>query len=100
MRDYQQEYHVKTMCRVLGVSESGYYAWCKRLPSRRQEENERLIEQIRLAYDQGRNVYGSPRIHAELRAQGIVCGKHRVSLLIRQADLRAIQKRRRICTTD
>ena len=77
------------MCRVLGVSESGYYAWCKRLPSRRQGENEQLVEHIRSAYDQGRQVYGSPRIHAELRAQGIVCGKHRVARLMRQAGLRA-----------
>jgi putative transposase len=91
---------VKIMCRVLGVSESGYYAWCNRLLSRRQRENERLVEQIRLAYNQGRQVYGSPRIHAELRAQGIVCGKHRVARLMQQAGLRAVQKRRRVCTTD
>jgi len=91
---------VKTLCWVLCVSESGYYAWCKRKPSRRQVENERLAEQIRLAYDRGRQVYGSPRIHAELRAHGIVCGKHRVERLMRQAGLQAVQKRRRLCTTD
>jgi transposase InsO family protein len=83
---------VKTMCRVLAVSESGYYAWCKREPSYRQRENERLSEQIRQAYEQGRQVYGSPRGHAELQAQGIICGKHRVARLMRQADLRAVQK--------
>jgi len=88
------------MCRVLGVSESGYYAWGKRKPSRRQAENEQLIEHIRSAYEQGRHVYGSPRIHAELRAQGIACGKHRVARLMRQVGLRAVQKRRRMCTTD
>ncbi len=88
------------MCRVLGVSESGYYAWGKRKPSRRQAENEQLIEHIRSAYEQGRYVYGSPRIHAELRAQGIACGKHRVARLMRQVGLRAVQKRRRMCTTD
>jgi putative transposase len=91
---------VKTMCRVLGVSESGYYAWYNRLPSHHQAANEQLIEHIRVAYDHGRHVYGSPRIHAELRAQGISCGKHRVARLMRQAGLRAIQKRRRVCTTD
>jgi len=88
------------MCRVLCISESGYYAWRKRKPGRRQVENERLVEQIRVAYDLGRQVYGSPRIRAELRAQGIVCGKHRVERLMRQAGLRAVQKRRRICTTE
>jgi putative transposase len=91
---------VKTMCRVLNVSESGYYAWCKRKPSQRQEANEQLIEYIRSSYEQGRQVYGSPRIHAELRAQGITCGKHRVARLMQQAALRAVQKRRRMCTTD
>jgi len=91
---------VKTMCRVLAVSESGYYAWCKREPSQRQQENECLTEQIRHAYEQGRQVYGSPRIHAELRAQGISCGKHRVARLMRQAGLRAVQKQRRVHTTD
>src|SRR5207245_961747 len=77
-----------------------YYAWCKREPSHRQVENERMVEQIRLDYDRGRQVYGSPRVHAELRAQGIVCGKHRVERLMRQAGLRAVQKQRRMCTTD
>jgi putative transposase len=80
---------VKTMCQVLHVSESGYHAWYKRAPSRRQVENEQLAEQIRQAYDQGRHVYGSPRVHAELRAQGIICGKHRVARLMRQVGLRA-----------
>jgi putative transposase len=88
------------MCRVLAVSESGYYAWCKREPSQRRRENERLSELIRQAYEQGRQVYGSPRVHAELRAQGINCGKQRVERLMRQAGLRAVQKRRRVCTTD
>jgi transposase InsO family protein len=88
------------MCRILAVSESGYYAWGKREPSHRQLENEQLTKQIRQAYEQGRQVYGSPRVHAELRAQGIICGKHRVARLMRQAGLRAIQKRHRTCTTD
>jgi len=91
---------VKTMCRVLCVSESGYYAWHKRVPSQRQLENERLTEQIHHAHEQGRQVYDSPRIHAELRAQGIRCGKHRVARLMRQAGLRAVQKQRRVRTTD
>lgn len=88
------------MCQVLSVSESGYYAWWKRLPSHRQAENQRLVEQIRFAYEQGRHVYGSPRIHAELRAQGIACGKHRVARLMQQAGLQAVHKRHRVCTTD
>ena len=91
---------MKTMCRILGVSESGYYAWCTRKPSQRQVENDRLTEQICQAFHSGRQVYGSPRVHAELRAQGIRCSKHRVERLMRQAGLRAVKIRRRICTTD
>jgi putative transposase len=98
--EQQQEYPVKTMCQVLGVSESGYYAWRKREPSQRQVENERLTEHIAQAFQRGRQVYGSPRVQAELRAQGISCGKHRVARLMRQAGLRAVQKQRRVRTTD
>jgi putative transposase len=98
---HQQEYPVKTMCRVLSVSQSGFYAWRKRQPSQRQVENAWLTEQIRQAFERGRQVYGSPRIHAELRGQGISCGKHRVVRLMRQAGLQAIHKRRRrLVTTD
>jgi putative transposase len=63
-------------------------------------ENEHLAEQIRLASDRGRHVSGSPRVQAELRAQGIICGKHRVAPLMRQAGFRALQKRRRMNTTE
>jgi len=80
---------VKSMCHVLAVSESGYYAWRKREPSQRQRENEQLTEQIRCAYERRRQVYGSPRVQAELHAQGIDCGKHRAARLMRQASLRA-----------
>ncbi len=92
---------MSTMCRVLGVSVSGYYAWRKRGPSHRQMENEQLTEQIRQAFEQGRQVYGSPRVHAELQAQGIACGEHRVARLMRAAGLQAVHKRRRrMKTTD
>jgi transposase InsO family protein len=98
--EHDQEYAVKTMCRVLDVSESGFYAWRKREPSQRQRENERLTEQIAQAFQMGRGVYGSPRVRAELQGQGIRCGKHRVARLMRQTGLRAVLKERRVCTTD
>jgi putative transposase len=100
MDEYQQEFEVKPMCRALSVSESGYYAWKQRGPSRRELEDQRLTEQIRLAYHHGRQVSGSPRIHAELQDQGIRGGKNRVARLMRQAGLRVVQKRRHITTTD
>jgi putative transposase len=100
MEEYQQEFEVKTMCRALSVSESGYYSWKQRGPSQRELEDQRLTEQIRLAYQTGRQVYGSPRIHAELRDQGLRCGKNRVARLMRQAGLRVVHKRRHRTTTD
>lgn len=57
-------------------------------------------EQIRLAYQRGRQVYGSPRIHAELRDQGLRCGKNRVARLMRENGLRVVYKRRHVKTTD
>ena len=65
IREHQQEYPIKTMCRVLEVAVSGFYAW----PSRRSQENTGLGERIVRIYHANRQVYGSPRIHAVLHAR-------------------------------
>ena len=67
---HQARYPVATMCRVLGVSTSGYYAWRRRGPSRHAQENRELLERIREIHADSRETYGAPRIHAELQAQG------------------------------
>ena len=87
------------MCRVLGVSRSGYYSWSRHQVSLRQRENDRLLVHIRQAYVRGRGTYGSPRITAELRSNGIVCGKNRVARLMRQNGIKAKTKRRFKATT-
>jgi len=71
IREFQQEYPISTMCRVLEVAVSGYYAWLRRLgaPSRRSQENTGLGERIVRIYQDNRQVYGSPRIHAVLHAR-------------------------------
>jgi len=56
------------MCRVLEVSISGYYAWCKRTPSQHSREDAQLAKKVKTAFEANRCVYGSPRVHAELRA--------------------------------
>ena len=72
------EHSIKTMCRVLGVSRSGFHAWENRAPSRRRREDERLVERIRAIHEENRKVYGSPRIHAELRlSDGVRVGRKR-----------------------
>ena len=81
---HRQEYPVSTMCRVLGVAVSGYYAWLGRAPSRRSQQNTGLGEHIARIYQQNRQVYGSPRIHAVLRAEGVCCGRKRVARLMRE----------------
>ena len=90
---WRQRYPVRLLCRVLGVSRSGYYAWCRRPVSRRTRANRRLVVAIRAAHSASRGTYGSPRIHAELRAQGEPCGRHRVARLMRQYGIRAQQAR-------
>src|SRR5262245_24485469 len=70
------------MCRLLGVSSSGYYAWMKRRPSRRAETDAALIGEIRAAHAASRGTYGAPRIHAELTAKGIRVGRKRVARLM------------------
>ena len=93
-------YRVKSMCRVLRVSRSGYYAWRKRRPSARQEANEHLLGHIREAHTRSRSIYGSPRITAELKEQDIRCGKNRVARIMRENDIRGKVMKRYRLTTD
>jgi putative transposase len=94
------EHSIKTMCRVLGVSRSGFPAWACRSPSARRVEDERLLERIREIHEDNRKVYGSPRIHAELAlAGGERIGRKRVERLMRQAGLSGLRPKKRGRTT-
>jgi putative transposase len=97
--EYRQEYPITTMCRVLEVSVSGYYAWCKREPSQHARSDAQLAEKVKTAFQDNRRVYGSPRVHAELHAQGIRCARKRVARLMREQDLFAKRPRHRTITT-
>ena len=79
------------LCRQLGVTRSGFYAWRQRqeAPGKRAAENARLTAEIEAVFREHRGFYGSPRIHRELRAAGHPVGRHRVARLMRRADLRA-----------
>ncbi len=88
------------LCKVLGVSRSGYYAWRRRGKSRRVQQNEVLAADIVQIHQASRGTYGSPRVHAELRARGRVAGRHRVARLMRKAQLTARPRRRVRPTTD
>ena len=87
IRQEQATYPVRIMCRVLQVSPSGYYRWCKQLPSQRAVQNQQLLGHIQLVHEQRRHIYGSPKIVQALRQQGVCCGRNRVMRLMRQAGL-------------
>ena len=94
---YIDEQRVKAsvvrLCHALGVSTSGYYAWRRRAPSRRALANQALLVSIRAIHANSRETYGSPRIHAELVAQGRSCSLNRVARLMRLQHIRARSKR-------
>ncbi len=90
---------VQLMCSMLGVSRSGYYGWRDRSSSARSRADAALTERIGEIHERSRHTYGSPRLHAELRAIGIRCGRKRVERLMRQAGLRGCMRGRRRATT-
>ncbi len=83
------------MCDLLGVSESGCWAWCTRPPSDREPTDAWLTEQIRRIHEVSGGRYGSPRVHAMLRREGIRFGERRVERLMRAAGLQGAHRRRR-----
>jgi putative transposase len=90
---------VKTLCRVLGVSRSGFHAWRSRPVSARALADEALLARVRELHTASRRTYGSPRIHRDLRADGVQIGRKRVERLMRQAGLAGTVTRRRGKTT-
>lgn len=93
-------YPVQLLCRVLEVSRAGFYAWSKRPESDRAIENRRLVTEIHAIHAESRQTYGSPRVHAELRARGHNVGKNRVARLMSENGIEARRKKRFRKTTD
>lgn len=90
---------VTTLCRLLAVSPSGYYAWRQRPTSARARQDAALTERIRALHGQSRGTYGVPRVHADLAAEGWRVGRKRVARLMRAAGLRGVSRRRFAVTT-
>ena len=97
---YSSSYGVERMCRVIGVSRSGYYGWKKRPESRRYKENEKLLMYIKESYRKSRGNYGSPRIFEDLREEGFRCGKNRIARIMRENGIVAKTKRKYKATTN
>jgi len=91
---------ISVICDLLGVSRSGYYDWATRAPSDRQLTDAWLTEKIREIWKENKKVYGSPRIHAELRLQhGIHVSRKRVERLMRQAGISGLIEKKYRSTT-
>lgn len=91
---------VVVQCRVLEVTRSGYYAWRQRPPSVTAQRRQELLAEVRRLHQGPRQVYGSPRVHAELRAQGRRCSRNTVARVMKDAGIRAKSVRRFCRTTD
>lgn len=99
MKANQAAHSIPTLCRVLGVSASGYYAWHRRRESARTKKDQELLEHIRRFHQQSRGTYGTPRIHRDLREAGVRVGRKRVARLLKQAGLRGVSRRKWLVTT-
>ncbi len=101
IEERRTEYPVAVLCRVLGVSRAGYYAWRTRPPGDTARRRDHLAEQIRAIHEEPHlDTYGSPRMTRELNARGVGCCVHTVARVMRQAGIRAKTTRRFVRTTD
>jgi putative transposase len=99
IEDRRADYPVRVMCRALEVSPAGYYAWRSRPESPRCVANRELVEGIKRAHRDSHGRYGSPRIHAELKAQGHSASRGRIERQMRSHGIRAIMAQPRRCRT-
>lgn len=99
IRDHREQYRLDVMCRVLEVSVSGYHSWRRRPISKRTQQDALLEQRIRDTHQRSKGRYGAPRVHAELRAEGLRVSRKRVARLMRLGGLRAKGKRRWVQTT-
>ncbi len=92
-------YPVRILCRALGVSPSGYYAWRSRGPSAREGSDTELAVEIRRSHARSRGTYGVPRVHADLADVGFHVSRKRVARLMRRDHLAGVHRRRFVRTT-
>jgi transposase InsO family protein len=94
MRSHASEFSLAGMCRVLSVSRSGYYGWCRREPSMRQRDDLALAAHVRRVHATSREAYGARKVWKALVAEGIACGRHRVARIRRENGIEARRRRR------
>jgi putative transposase len=94
IKEHRTLWPVVAICRVLKVSRSGFFAWLKRPAPKRQQRRQELVEKIRLAHQENRELYGSPRVHRALLIDGEVVSRNTVAKLMRREKIRAKSKRK------
>ena len=99
IQQHAEEFPVDVMCDVLNVSRSGYYAWRNRPASGQALRRAALVQRIYAAHADSRENYGSPRIYAELRDQGVCCSENTVAKLMRNHGIRSKMRRRFVVRT-
>lgn len=99
MKEHAEEFCIEKMAKVLGVCRSGYYDFLGRASGTRVKENERLLKQIKAIYKSSRGVYGSPRIHMELKKQGEKCSRRRIAKLMKRTGIQAKMRKKWKVTT-
>ena len=99
IQEHAEEFPVDVLCAVLQVSRSGYYAWRQRPVSGQAQRREQLVKRIQAAYAQSQQNYGSPRIHRELRDQGILCSENTIAKVMKDHGIRSKRHRRFVVQT-
>lgn len=100
IKQHREEHKISRMCEVLKASPSGFYEWLDRPESIRAKENRRLTCKIVSFHRRSRGIYGSPKVHRDLMADGESCGVNRVARLMRQAGVQSKMARKFVITTD
>lgn len=99
MKEHKKEFSIEKMAKVLGVSRSGYYDFLEKPRSSRDLENERLKEAIKSIHEKSHRIYGSPRVHNELKKQGERCSRRRIAKLMRAEGIQAKMRKKWTRTT-
>ena len=100
MKEMRLRYSIPQMCRVLGVSPSGYYRWLKRKPSKRAQEEGRLEVEIKAAHQRTRETFGPERLQHDLAEHGVKAGVCRIRRIRKKLGIRCKQKKKFKATTD
>jgi putative transposase len=100
IRQHQRDYPVQVLCRVLAVSDSGYYDWRDRPPSARRQRHQRIAQAAARSYFESHRIYGYRKVHQDLQAEGVPCGEDTVRQVLRENGLYSRVKRKFVTTTD